>query len=760
MLFISHTTRDDADVNTLAEALEAAGLVTWVDHRQGITPGMPSWDAAIRDAIRDSQAGVFVMSPRSLASEICAAECLLVRELDKPLYVVQLTKPEPADIWLYIKLIQYADLTADFAAGVQSLVDAINGKTGPDLPVPVRGRLTGADAMRLNLPYLHNPLRGRAADLDHVQNELGPCVLQIVGPGGLGKSRLCAEVALNHPNGAVWHRCSPVSQSVDLLALLRAHLRLPDDAPQTQVLDALDVAPPLVVVDNAEDVTAHRRQYADLITLLVGRRVPVLLTARTVWTELKPRKDHTPPALSDEVGAQIALDFAASEGLSLPPDDALELARAARLHPRLIEFAVGQLHERGLDRVLRQLRELRGADIRDALDEMIVRTVEQMRAIPGGSIADSLLRRLTILQGTFTFAAAQALAPAGLDDEDDLDDALVLLQRWQFVRRDAQTNRYSLGPLLREALGVPDDDATFNAYADFVIEQTAQFAKLPPQDWGQLDPLLPHVHEVGDTLVTRFNVADSPDEMLLKRVGDFAYNITKYVDLRPQLVETEQGRRLRGMNWLEMGLAASGLQGNHRRESLFLNEIAGAWFLLGEKHRALRLHEEALSLRHKAGDVHGEATTLNNLGGVWDALGDKRKALKFYEKASSLYRIVGDSAGEAATLNNIGCLLEALGEIRYALECYDQALGIVRGTSDRRNEAITLNNIGLAWSALGESYVALEYYEQTLPLFRAVGDRNGEATALNSIGSAWSELGEKYKALEFYEQALTIIVCK
>lgn len=70
-LFISHSTKDDAAIDDIAEKLEAADFQVWVDHREGIEPGTPSWDRAIREAIMLSDAGLFVMSPPSLESEIC-----------------------------------------------------------------------------------------------------------------------------------------------------------------------------------------------------------------------------------------------------------------------------------------------------------------------------------------------------------------------------------------------------------------------------------------------------------------------------------------------------------------------------------------------------------------------------------------------------------------------------------------------------------------------------------------------------------------
>src|SRR5690606_31424192 len=106
-------------------------------------------------------------------------------------------------------------------------------------------------------------------------------------------------------------------------------------------------------------------------------------------------------------------------------------------------------------------------------------------------------------------------------------------------------------------------EATFGRYADVVIEQSEQFRALPREEWGQLNPLQPHVHEVGDELVRRWQAVDaeSVDDALLNRCGDFAWAVTRYVNHRPQVVQIDGQTELRGMRWLEMGLSAYRKQG-------------------------------------------------------------------------------------------------------------------------------------------------------------------------------------------------------
>jgi hypothetical protein len=75
-LFISYSRTDKAFVQRLHAALEARGREAWVDS-EGIPPSA-EWLAEIQAAIDAAQAVVFVISPDSVASSVCAQELAYV----------------------------------------------------------------------------------------------------------------------------------------------------------------------------------------------------------------------------------------------------------------------------------------------------------------------------------------------------------------------------------------------------------------------------------------------------------------------------------------------------------------------------------------------------------------------------------------------------------------------------------------------------------------------------------------------------------
>ena len=71
-VFLSYSREDGAFARQLFEALEARGVGAWVDW-EGIPPSADWW-RELCAAIESVDAFLFVMSPASLASKVCADE--------------------------------------------------------------------------------------------------------------------------------------------------------------------------------------------------------------------------------------------------------------------------------------------------------------------------------------------------------------------------------------------------------------------------------------------------------------------------------------------------------------------------------------------------------------------------------------------------------------------------------------------------------------------------------------------------------------
>jgi WD40 repeat protein len=109
-VFISYSRKDKAFVKQLNDALDHAGVQAWVDW-EGIQVAS-DWMATITNAIQGTDAFLFVISPDSLLSKVCADELCLGIQLNKKLIPILHREPEKgmtmheklaATNWVYLR---------------------------------------------------------------------------------------------------------------------------------------------------------------------------------------------------------------------------------------------------------------------------------------------------------------------------------------------------------------------------------------------------------------------------------------------------------------------------------------------------------------------------------------------------------------------------------------------------------------------------------------------------------------------------------
>lgn len=155
-LFISYARKDLTFVNRLRADLKARGIHYWID-REGLTPGTGNWERAIRAAIRDSSAVLWVVSPAAYESEYVSSEIAVAEMHKRKIYPVW----ADGDNWIACvplgrHRIQYADMRGDaYAAGLGELLAAL-GKPGSGMIVPPE---TPSDKSAADLPP-RNPYKG------------------------------------------------------------------------------------------------------------------------------------------------------------------------------------------------------------------------------------------------------------------------------------------------------------------------------------------------------------------------------------------------------------------------------------------------------------------------------------------------------------------------------------------------------------------------------------------------------------------------
>ena len=646
-VFVSHASADDDVVTRLHDTLEAAtGRDLWVDHTD-IRPGQ-DWQEAVDRALLTCPDLLLVLSRSSASSKEVTGEWRKALASGHRLLIAVIDDVPHEDIPSRLQTIQWVNLHDDWDGGVTSLVAAIHGSEVPDGGSQFsRWPLTGTIDPRLT----QIPISGRDEDLARIKVLLKQGPTSILGVGGLGKSRLAAEIVMTADGigGAVWYTASDVSYVDDVIELLRSHFDLDPTTSRRKTLAQLHTHKRLIVIDNAESVPLERREaYATLIAELYGAGALVLLTARVEWDQIVMGLTVHPSTLLFEAAEQVVRDMgqAFAVACDLSPHSAA-IARAARQHPRLIEWAVRQTKKFPPEKVVRDLNALTSKRVQDALDEMILKTLRQMTEMEGPE-AEAALKRLAVCRGSFTYEAAAAILDLE-ENEETLDTVLATLQAWQFVtlQAGAERTRYELDPLVVEVIGEYEQahEPHFDYY-DALVQHHAR-----RQDYQGID-------------VESANLGVAFEWALQAGEGErafwFASACAGFLSNR--------GRFAQRMDWI---LRVTRTLAEHPDEDLQAasqNNLGNAYRDLASLEqpevnlrRAIVAYEAALRYSTPETVPLAYATTQNNLGNAYWDLADLeqpevnlRRAIVAYEAALCYFTPETAPLAYAMTQNNLG----------------------------------------------------------------------------------------------------------
>ena len=163
----------------------------------------------------------------------------------------------------------------------------------PDIPPPIEAASPTAAAaprpVRHNLPAQATAFVGRTAELaeiaDRLRDDPACRLLNIIGPGGIGKTRLALEAAHRHldefNDGVYFVPLAPLAAAHLIAPAIAQTLSLPSQRqadPRTQLLSYLGDKHVLLVIDNFEHLLDGTDLIADILT--TAPQVKVLVTSR------------------------------------------------------------------------------------------------------------------------------------------------------------------------------------------------------------------------------------------------------------------------------------------------------------------------------------------------------------------------------------------------------------------------------------------------------------------------------------------------
>jgi predicted ATPase/class 3 adenylate cyclase/DNA-binding CsgD family transcriptional regulator len=313
-------------------------------------------------------------------------------------------------------------------------------------------------ALRHNLPSQATSFVGRVAELAELRSlvRAGSRLVTIAGPGGIGKSRLALQMAVEALDGdgdGVWLvELAPVTQPELVARTVAAVLQVREE-PGRPILDTLVDAVGdrylLVVLDNAEHVLGAAAKLADAIMrscprayLLVTTREPLGISGEHVFRipplAVPPADLTAPGQLAAFESVQLFTEHAAMHRQGFAVDDANAAAVASvciRLDgiPLAIELAAARLGSLSVPEICSRLdqrfRLLTGGS-RTALPRH-----QTLRALIDWSYdlltpeERIMTDRLSVFAGGWNLAAAEAVAVGDGGEWQVLDQLAALVDK-------------------------------------------------------------------------------------------------------------------------------------------------------------------------------------------------------------------------------------------------------------------------------------------------------------------------------------------
>ncbi|MCA9889901.1 MAG: toll/interleukin-1 receptor domain-containing protein, partial [Anaerolineae bacterium] len=648
-VFVSHSSKNDDIITRLHNELEEkTGADIWVDHIDIDADHL--WEDEVESNLRSRPYCLVCISKQSVASKEVRSEWRGAITYGHKLLLAVIDDIKTEDIPPRLLLHQMIWLTdGKWDDGIANLVKAIQkGTESPHADEPRFSRITTiTGTIPRNLTRI--AMQGRESDLADVRAGLEKGdITAIIGVGGLGKSRLAAEVVGNSDaRGIVWHRIRDITSAENVVTLLRKNLDLPPITECDDAIKQFGEQQRLLVLDNGEDAKSDRlTEYAKLADEINRAGAQVLITSRVMWDELDMATEVHPETLTLEAAAKVVAEMATAYNVSVPEIEHEAIATEARQHPWLIEWAIKQMKRLPVQRVLALLQTPDAKRIQEAVYQVIGKTVEQMSE--ESTNAAELLSWVTVFRGGFTYDTAEFVCQSS--EIEDFETALETLQKYAFVSFDATTQRYSVDSFVLEVI-----ETNMNAHKP---HYDYYYAKAREHKNSNDHMTYAKLDVESDNLEAAFEWALAIDDgdsalRLMNECNGFMINRGRFQIIIEWATKVTMKLKERNDNLRLLAASQNTLAQAYRRYP------QGSQ--VRNLQKAILIFQEALLIRTVETSPRDFAITQNNLGNAYlnlsryqDPEMNLQKAITAYENALTFYTTKTSPSHYATIQNNLG----------------------------------------------------------------------------------------------------------
>ena len=636
-------------------------------------------------------------------------------------------------------------------------------------------------------------------------------LLTLVGPGGIGKTRLALEVATqmahDFTHGIYFVALQPLTSPENVLPVIASavgiQLQSDDRSPRDQVLDFCHSKSMLVVIDNFEHLLDGTGIVCDIVS--AASDVKILVTSRE---SLNLQEEHLfpvdglrfPQSIHDAPQKRFsAIELFEYRARHVYPDFVLAeqwqhvvaICKAVDGIPLALELAASWLKTLSCEEIAKEIQS--GLDILVTPLRNVPERHRSMQAVFDFSwqrLSDeerAVFRRLSVFRGGYTREGAVQVAGATIRVLQTLADK-------SFIRYNADHHRYNIHELMRQygeqQLSQHPQDYLqtrtlhTNYYAQF-LAQSAEDTRSEKQ-YG----LMLILDSEFDNIRVAWNWAI--DQSNLEAIQKSAQTLWVHFIFRSRFLE--------GVEAFERAIdAIKERSPNAAILAELLNLCGWLYIRLSELARAYHMFEHSYTLYQQLQSplpvgwvtepligltmteiIHGNYQKAEDLGkravaacthqtemnlmlayyvsaGAAFHQGKYQEAQHYSEQAHSLSEGLGELWVRAEILNDLGRVARELGMYRQAKQHFDASLEIRRRFGDSQGIAAALRHLGQLALLEGEYVEAERVYSESHDLYEKIGDRGGIGYALNGLGTTACKMENYDLAHQHFTHALQIV---
>jgi len=671
---------------------------------------------------------------------------------------------------------------------------------------------TAAENRVRNLPAPPTALVGRGEELEKLGAQLidpGCRLLTLVGPGGIGKTRLAIRAAARAEadflHGVCFVTLGAVDRPDQLVPAVAGALQMtfrPGSEMRGQLIGYLRDRELLLVLDNLEHLAESASLLGELLAaapavrLMVTSRTPLrMLGERVLEVQGLPYSEAGDAAGKTSAAEELFVQSAvrARSGFTLAEGDLAWVRKICRRVdglPLALEMAGAWTSAYGVREVAEEVE--RSLDFLGGAYGDLPERQRSLRAVFEHSWSrlsaaeQERYRRLSVFRGGFSLEAARAVAEAGPADLASLVDKSLLhrprpdrFQAHEVLRVYAtekaaedpdggpavmrRFRSYFAGQLQRtedQPTGRTQSEALADLAEDLENIRSAWRSACLEGDLEAVDRSLDGLFRLymirglfqegaeGFELAAQELERGGPQAATARRKGRL---LARAAVFRGELSQYEAARTMIEASWsLQADL------GDQDELVFLLNRRGILERKLGHFAEARSRHEDGLALARAQGSARRMADSYNTLATIDYYMGNFQAAREGYQAALDLFRQLGDEQQAGRCMINLANLADGSGDLDQAGHLYQESLTTAKAIGDRWGVAAAINNLGNVALAREEYREARRLYAESLAIKRELGHQEGIAASLDNLGRAAFGLNELAEAKRMRQASLSL----